>query len=311
MAKEIRDKSFDRLAILVLSIEWIVFGSMHFTDIPTTVAMIPFDWPYKVKHHVAIGTGILEVATGIFLLIPSVRKWAALSSMILLLLLVPAMYHILAQPESVKSLGSMQTLFRVILLPNNIFLAFCSLHLWRHPDSSLARPAPPRPVDRERWPVDGSMKLIVPALLLAANCAGFLAITAGAPGYFGVMGMWAMACIASGALIGFLFGVPRVNPKIQLTSRLIPNANVEAVSDWLTKILVGVGLVNFRSIGEFAARLGAQLAQATGAQDPAFAIGLIVYFFVIGIIQGYILTRMFLKAQFDEADSAEVTVITT
>jgi uncharacterized membrane protein len=273
------------------------------------MAMIPFDWSDKTKLHTAIGTGILEVATGIFLLIPSLRKWAAFSSMGLLLLLTPAMYHILAHPDSVKSMGSMQTLFRVILLPNNIFLAICSLHLWRHPDASLSRPAPSPAPDREPLLAGSPVKLIVPALLLAANCAGFLALAAGAPGFFGVTSIWAMACISSGALIGFLFGVPRVNPKVQLTSRLIPNANVEAVSDWLTKILVGVGLVNFRSIGEFAARLGAQLAQAAGAQDPAFATGLIVYFFVIGIIQGYILTRMFLKAQFDEADSADVTII--
>ena len=308
MATQIRDKSFDRIAILVLSIEWILFGSMHFSDIPATMAMMPSGLSDTLKLHGAIVTGILEVATGIFLLLPRVRRWAALSSMALLLLLVPAMYNILAHPESVESMGSMQTLFRIILLPNNIFLAICSLHLWLHPDASLSRPAPPTAAPRAAAVAQGSMKLIVPALLLAANCAGFMVLDAGAPGHFGTTAIWAMACIASGALIGFLFGVPRVNPKAKLTGRLIPNANVEAVSDWLTKILVGVGLVNFRSIGEFTAHLGAQIAHATGASDSAFATGLIVYFFVIGIIEGYILTRMFLKAQFDEADSDQVTI---
>jgi uncharacterized membrane protein len=288
---------FGRIAILVLAIEWVLFGSMHFSMTQETVDQIPtwFD-PYRLQ--IAILSGFAEVATGILLLVPvaEVRRKAAISSLVLLGLLLPAMYAILATPGT----SAFQTAFKVALLPNNIFLAICSVYLLAHPRASLAAPpravgaaAPARLAISLREPV----ALLVPALLLIANCAGFLAIATGAQGHFGAASLWAMSCIASGALIGFLFGVPRINPSVPLTGRLVPNANVEAVSDWLTKILVGVGLVNFQAIGSFIARLSVDVGRATDT-DPAFATGLIVYFFVIGIIQGYILTRMFLTAQF-------------
>lgn len=297
MADQERDRSFDRIAILALSIEWILFGSMHFSDIETTKAMIPFGSD-GFKHHAAVITGIFEVATGILVLVTPFRRWAALSSIGLLLLLTPAMYEILQNPSSVSSLGAWATPFRVALLPNNIFMAICSIHLWRHQDAILARPPrlPPEP-----WTFKRPVTLIVPALLLLSNVAGFCAVMIGADGHLGTAFLWAMGCIASGALIGFLFGVPRVNPAYPATGKLLDNTNVEAVSDWLTKILVGVSLVNLQAIGAFTGQLADDLAPALGA-SRAFAIGLIVYFFVVGIIQGYILTRMFLKPEFESGN---------
>lgn len=300
MADQARDRSFDRIAILVLSIEWVLFGSMHFSMIEATKAMIPFGSD-TFKHHAAVVTGILEVSTGVLILVPSFRQWAAAASIGLLILLTPAMYQILQNPDSVSSLKAWATPFRVVLLPNNIFLAICSVHLWRHPDAILARLPRPPP---EPWTFAKPVTLIVPALLLMSNAAGFLALMIGAPGHLGTAFLWAMGCIASGALIGFLFGVPRVNPAYPATGKLLDNTNVEAVSDWLTKILVGVSLVNLQAIGAFTGRLADELAPALEA-SRAFAIGLIVYFFVVGIIQGYILTRMFLKPEFeDRTDSA-------
>jgi hypothetical protein len=175
----------------------------------------------------------------------------------------------------------------------------------RHPESSLggeplAGEAPRRVRVRKR---PGQLiMLIVPALLLMANCAGFLVLAFGLPGHFALASLWAMSCVATGALIGFLFGVPRFNPHAApAEDRLLPNTNVEAVSDWLTKILVGVGLVNFQAIGAFVERLGGDFARAAG-NDSAFGTGLIVYFFVVGIIQGYVLTRLFLAPRFEATD---------
>jgi hypothetical protein len=174
-------------------------------------------------------------------------------------------------------------------------MAICAVHLWRHPDARLARPdRPARPAPR-RWSFGDPVTLIVPGLLLMANMAGFLALMIGAPGRLGTAFLWAMACISAGALIGFLFGVPRANPAAA-TGAFLHNTNVEAVSDWLTKILVGVSLVNLQAIGAFVDRLAGDLGPALDTSKP-FATGLIVYFFVIGIIEGYILTRMFLPKQ--------------
>jgi uncharacterized membrane protein len=293
VADQARDTSFDRIAILVLAVEWVLFGSMHFSFLDETVAQIP-DW-IPFRPEVAVFTGIAEVSTGILLLVPALRKWAALSSLLLLAALVPAMYKILANPEAVERLGAGANAFRVVLLPNNIFLAICAVHLWRHPEASLAQPDRPwRPAAR-RWRFGDPVTLIVPALLLMANMAGFFALIVGAPGRLGTAYLWAMACIAAGALTGFLFGVPRANPAAA-RGPYLHNTNVEAVSDWLTKILVGVGLVNMQAIGAFVDRMAGDLGPAL-ATTKAFATGLIVYFFVVGIIQGYILTRMFLPKQ--------------
>ncbi|MDB5692933.1 MAG: hypothetical protein JWO81_1996 [Alphaproteobacteria bacterium] len=296
MADQARDTSFDRIAILVLAVEWVLFGSMHFSAVDATVAQIPTDISDVIKHHLAIVTGIAEVATGILVLVPELRKKAAVASLVLLGLLVPAMYKILSNPSSVEILGAGATAFRIVLLPNNIFMAICAIHLWRHPDASLARPARlPRRV-RPRWSFGDPVTLIVPGLLLMANIAGFLAVTVGAAGRLGTAFLWAMACIAVGALTGFLFGVPRANPAAA-TGPFLHNTNVEAVSDWLTKILVGVGLVNFQAIGGFVDRLAFGFAHASSSV-AAFGTALIVYFFVIGIIQGYVLTRLFLAPRF-------------
>jgi uncharacterized membrane protein len=268
---------------------------MHFSAVDQTVAQIPTDISDQIKHHVAIVTGIAEVATGILILVPGLRRKAAIASLALLGLLIPAMYKILSDPSSVESLGAAATSFRVILLPNNIFMAICAVHLVRHRDASLARPDRPPQPPRPQWSFGDPVTLIVPGLLLMANIAGFLAVSIGAPGRLGTANLWAMACIAAGALIGFLFGVPRANPAAA-TGAFLHNTNVEAVSDWLTKILVGVSLVNLQSIGAFVDRLAADLGPALGT-TKAFATGLIVYFFVVGIIEGYILTRMFLPKQ--------------
>jgi uncharacterized protein YneF (UPF0154 family) len=136
-----------------------------------------------------------------------------------------------------------------------------------------------------------------------ANSAGFLAIAAGVSGHQPTAYLWAMMCIATGALIGFLFAVPRVNPSVTSHSHLVANTNIEQVSDWLTKILVGVGLINFKEIGKFiqdqSDRLATSLSTQSTPIDQPLALSLIVYFFVVGLIQGYLLTRLFLSKQFE------------
>jgi hypothetical protein len=159
--------------------------------------------------------------------------------------------------------------------------------------------------------------LIVALVMLAANVAGFAAIAA-TPWYQGVLQLWAMASVAAGALVGFIFGVPKWTRPKTITSqreRYEPNTNIEKLSDWLTKMLVGVGLVEFHELGplinRMSDRMTAGLALRGGAKRSALeahALGnaIIVYFFVAGAIQGFLLTRMFLSRawQSDEARTA-------
>lgn len=133
----------------------------------------------------------------------------------------------------------------------------------------------------------------------------------------------------SGALLGFLFGIPRAmqhdapiprsgelsnlnsaasEPKSQPLGGYLANTNLEQISDWLTKILVGVGLTQVRSIPDALTDYANATAPALGGFDAsgAFSIGLLVYYLVVGFVIGYLLTRLYLPGAFRQADLASI-----
>jgi uncharacterized membrane protein len=119
---------FDLFSVYFLAVEWIVFGSMHFFFRDATIAQIPAWIPAKAA--ITFLTGVLEVGTGILILVPAVRPWAALVSLCLLVLLLPAMIYILVSDKALIGPPAYKLMFRLILPPNNILLAICSYHLW-------------------------------------------------------------------------------------------------------------------------------------------------------------------------------------
>jgi hypothetical protein len=143
--------------------------------------------------------------------------------------------------------------------------------------------------------------------MLAANVAGCWVIAVG-PWMSGALYLWAMGSLSTGALVGFLFGVPRwIAAKGTTTTiartRYEPNTNIEKLSDWLTKMLVGVGLVELHKFGPTLSHASSLLASGltlrpgrvvAADEAQAFSTGLLAYFFVTGIIQGFLLTRMFI-----------------
>ncbi len=69
---------------------------------------------------------------------------------------------------------------------------------------------------------------------------------------FGALLAVAMAALFVGALFGFLFGLPRFEPAIAASNGETPyrpSQSLAEIADWLTKIIVGLGLVNAREIG--------------------------------------------------------------
>jgi hypothetical protein len=110
------------------------------------------------------------------------------------------------------------------------------------------------------------------------------------------MFLWAMACFAVGALVGFLFGLPKAcAAHDDPDAEVITNTNLEKVSDWLTALIVALGLVQLAKIPGFLRDAASYLTsgQAPPAQDLApFAMGLIVYFTVVGFLFGYLSTRL-------------------
>lgn len=79
------------------------------------------------------------------------------------------------------------------------------------------------------------------------------------------------------------------------------NTNLEEVSDWLTKIILGLGLVNVDKVISFVDSLGegvgSAIGQAQGAK--AIAIAAMLYGFVCGFLQVYIWTRTALKKELE------------
>jgi hypothetical protein len=130
--------------------------------------------------------------------------------------------------------------------------------------------------------------------------------------------LWGGACSAVGWAIGFLFGIPRTLAGDAKTSTTPAdnaaqqgqgaeatgkttgtNTNLEQISDWLTKIIVGVTLVQIKPVLanlDAAAKLIA--ASLGGDQLKSFAFALMVYFAVTGFLGSYLLTRLFLQPAF-------------
>ncbi|GFO65463.1 hypothetical protein GMPD_33820 [Geomonas paludis] len=134
--------------------------------------------------------------------------------------------------------------------------------------------------------------------------------------------MCALALFSGGVLLGFLFGIPRVDQtgkknasgnappdgdRTLQESNLEQNTNLEQISDWLTKIIVGVGLVELRTIYEYFQRATVFIAGGIGLNGPQqaqpLAAATVVYFITLGFLSGYILTRIFLAGAFKYADA--------
>lgn len=116
------------------------------------------------------------------------------------------------------------------------------------------------------------------------------------------------AALLAGFLTGFIFGIPRVGA--DTSSRVQSNDNLIEISNWLTKILVGVSLVELSVIpGKLwglAARLESGLRPAQcagniacpdfGTAAQAAGLAIIVFYFVLGFLWGYIWTRIYFEA---------------
>ena len=122
------------------------------------------------------------------------------------------------------------------------------------------------------------------------------------------------AAFAVGSVIGFLFGIPRAvqearNPTVAMArfeAQYQVNTNLEQISDWLTKIIVGVTLVQIGKIAPAFMALAEYVALAFGSPPvpPSFAAVILVYFGVSGFLAFYLWTRVILTTEFTRADRA-------
>jgi len=164
----------------------------------------------------------------------------------------------------------------------------------------------------------GAVVLIVYALSLTSSPSRFWAT-------LGVSALLAGAAFLLGALIGFLFGIPR---SLQRESPLVAagastaaavdtsprntygsNTNLEQISDWLTKIIVGIGLVELKGIPGRVAQLLEYLHSHLPPGVPLTntpILTALVYFGADGFLAGYLLTRFWLPAAFKRTDLSDL-----
>lgn len=108
---------------------------------------------------------------------------------------------------------------------------------------------------------------------------------------FAVLALVGLAAWMGGSLIGFLFGVPRYQAGATQNdrSRFVPNTNLEQISDWLTKIIIGATLVQIKDIssgiGVVSERIGSQLGTVAGSTVSA---GVLLFYFFTGFMWGYL-----------------------
>jgi hypothetical protein len=147
----------------------------------------------------------------------------------------------------------------------------------------------------------------------------------------------ALCAALLGGLVGFLFGIPRslqasgpvqdasstsdagtskANTERVSVAGYRSNTNLEQISDWLTKILVGVGLIQFPSIWENLQKAGTYFGPSISLDSAASAVSdapsqrlavlIILVFCVCGFFYTYLWTVLILIGRMTEAERESV-----
>lgn len=110
----------------------------------------------------------------------------------------------------------------------------------------------------------------------------------------------------AGGIVGFLFGVPRAiassTQSADTSQQYQANTNLEEVSDWLTKIIVGVGLVQISRVIPALTRLGQSMKAPLGGQasSAAYGLALTIADVLLGFFLFYMWSRSLLKKELEE-----------
>lgn len=124
--------------------------------------------------------------------------------------------------------------------------------------------------------------------------------------YLGIGGLIFITAILTGCFIGFLFGIPRSTTSSDGNGgqgQYRDNTNLEQVSDWVTKIIVGLGIMQIDSFDQNLSHIARYTAKAytgflsTDVAEP-LCMTLVLSGFIIGFLFAYINSRTFISSLF-------------
>jgi tetratricopeptide (TPR) repeat protein len=146
-------------------------------------------------------------------------------------------------------------------------------------------------------------------ILFVGGC--IVAAIAAYPAWAGAL-LECFAFFGVALLFGFLFGIPKSvshaamqdGTKYVSEVQVAVNTNLEQISDWLTKIIVGVGLVQLKQLPGHIDALVVYISPlvASAPDAKSFTMNVFMYFSSIGFLTGWVGTRIFLSPVISRAD---------
>jgi hypothetical protein len=115
----------------------------------------------------------------------------------------------------------------------------------------------------------------------------------------------ALASFIACFFTGTLFGMPKRNNKNGAKNDYALNNGLIEISDWLTKIIVGLVLINLKEIPSYFISLGEYVSISTkykGELLNIYTIGIVIYFGFLGLYIGYNYMRLVLSNKYKKAD---------
>ncbi len=168
----------------------------------------------------------------------------------------------------------------------------------------------------KRWPAElGQVTFWLALLALGLPLIGAVWIFrfTTTPKYVAVGMLTGLAALVSGCLIGFLFGVPRVVSSGQLRQQsdapaYTPSSNLAEVSDWLTKLLLGAGLVQLTHLGgpigtlinSVALGLAPAIGGVPGNSAKVMAGAILFTFVIAGFLDGFVVTTIWYQKRISQ-----------
>jgi hypothetical protein len=120
-----------------------------------------------------------------------------------------------------------------------------------------------------------------------------------------------IAAEATGAEVAVAQGEADADPARVQASQLTPSTNLAEISDWLTKLLLGAGLVELTRLGRPLTSLVDAVARAMQDIPPAaklpetsvvVAAGILALYVVLGFLDGYVVTTVWYGRYLERLD---------